>query len=355
MSGNRRTKTGGKQLLSDEEIDSILEQMKKEDRRKKGASKKLSAAEIVSMRKKLAKDFGIDFGQPWGFSVYLIAAYGPDSNPEMYHSMSRTPPSAYGGYSAYMKAMLGPFSPKGMWTWRALSGLDLSDGLDMEAIWAARDRAGDWSSYSMNVAYDVPRFALRKSKHAKSAGSSILLASKVSLSDMKSFGGDSESGDTMEAEIHMKACEPSCVKHIFVLSNEKIGSAVPKELRELHALDEHYEARFVHPIHRHSRSSPSKTDPVMYLHTMTPKDALRSIRGLKLVKHSIPSGFKWQMVPVEARSKAQPKISVPKSCHVTVSKSNDNIDIDCSKKEDLSKILLHMRRSGLIRQDTGKW
>jgi hypothetical protein len=59
-------------------------------------------------------------------------------------------------------------------------------------------------------------------------------------SDMHGWGGDSESGDTYEAEIHMKHCEPRCVSRFFVASAlHKLGKPVRADERRYYALDEH--------------------------------------------------------------------------------------------------------------------
>ena len=62
----------------------------------------------------------------------------------------------------------------------------------------------------------------------------------ASPSDLRSFGGDSESGDTNEAEIYVDHCEPRCVKRMFVASSlHKLGRGVRETDRRWYALDEH--------------------------------------------------------------------------------------------------------------------
>lgn len=68
----------------------------------------------------------------------------------------------------------------------------------------------------------------------------VVIVSRVSEDDIKGAGTDSESGDTNEAEIHVKPCEPKCVEHIFVASAvHRLGSTASPSLRRLYGLDHH--------------------------------------------------------------------------------------------------------------------
>lgn len=80
--------------------------------------------------------------------------------------------------------------------------------------------------------------AVKKSIIASECPVVIIVDGKVS--DMHGWGGDSESGDTMEAEIHMKHCEPKCVLRFFVASAlYKLGKPVRADERRYYGLDEH--------------------------------------------------------------------------------------------------------------------
>jgi hypothetical protein len=68
----------------------------------------------------------------------------------------------------------------------------------------------------------------------------VVIVSRVAAQDMRWWGGDSESGDTMEAEVHVKHCEPRCVERFFVASAvHKLGRPVSASDRRRFALDEH--------------------------------------------------------------------------------------------------------------------
>jgi len=68
----------------------------------------------------------------------------------------------------------------------------------------------------------------------------VVIVVRTDSSDMVGWGGDSESGDTLEAEIHMKRCEPRCIERFFVASAmHKLGKVVRADERRHFALDEH--------------------------------------------------------------------------------------------------------------------
>ncbi len=109
---------------------------------------------------------------------------------------------------------------------------------------------------------------------------------KAKHKDIEAFGGDSESGDTQEAELKVKACEPGCVEHIFVASRVKLGRVVSAKLRRLYALDEHLE---VEGKWFYGSGEPNKIK--LELHPATPIGKMKA----KLVKH-LPKGFDWYEV-----------------------------------------------------------
>lgn len=110
----------------------------------------------------------------------------------------------------------------------------------------------------------------------------VVIVSRVGVESMNGWGGDSESGDTMEAELHVKHCEPRCVERFFVASAvHKLGKLVRADERRLFALDEHVVVK----------GRPVYGDPVsLILHPDTPVKG-RVIRNL-------PDEWKWYEVEV---------------------------------------------------------
>lgn len=112
----------------------------------------------------------------------------------------------------------------------------------------------------------------------------VVIISHAAPKDLLSFGGDSESGETDEAEVYVRYCEPRCVKHLFVASTRKLGTPVSAKLRRYYALDEHIEVR--------GRKTSSWDDgPKLILHP-----DVKTQRG-RLVRH-LPDEWTWYEVPV---------------------------------------------------------
>jgi hypothetical protein len=111
----------------------------------------------------------------------------------------------------------------------------------------------------------------------------VVIVARPSRTDLLSFGGDSESGDTSEAEVYVKHCEPRCVEHFFVAATYKLGTPVSAALRRRYALDEHIEIA--------GRKDPTwGGTPKLTLHPDTPVNGGKRVRNL-------PSEWTWYEVP----------------------------------------------------------
>lgn len=215
------------------------------------------------------------------------------------HHLEMAPGGQKTKYATLFKAWCEALAPHGMVCARGLHSLGFLPGDDVPAmVYANRARHGrdpetwsetsDFSSYSMNLPIAVNWFAARRGRigepgsiwdvspllaraaavidprvlevvgtrtakltktaklptavrnaiHASECPVVIVVDGKPA--DMHGWGGDSESGDTMEAEIHMRHCEPKCVQRFFVASAlHKLGKPVRADERRYFALDEH--------------------------------------------------------------------------------------------------------------------
>jgi hypothetical protein len=110
----------------------------------------------------------------------------------------------------------------------------------------------------------------------------VVIVGHLDPEDLKSWGGDSESGDTLEAEVHVKRCEPGCVQHVFVASTYKLGKGVSDARRATYALDEHIEVTGRRDLYG---------APKLRLHP-----SLDVPGGKRVV--NLPKGWDWYEVPV---------------------------------------------------------
>lgn len=120
---------------------------------------------------------------------------------------------------------------------------------------------------------------------SKDVSQPVVLVANIDKENFRSFGGDSESGDTMEAEIKVATCEPDCLAHIFVASRTPVGTPVDEITARYHALNEHWEVQ--------GRFFSYGDDVTLHLHPETDLGIYKS--RAKLVKH-LPVGFRWYEV-----------------------------------------------------------
>ena len=282
-----------------EELEREMPPVKRRSSKRKGPSFAEWKASLVAIR----KEVGFDLRNPVGFSEYLLALYGKDPvfhtddpyhpilNPSFHLEMASGTHAAR--YASVFRAWHEAIAPHGMICARGLHSLGFLPGDDIPAmVYAGRAMHGrdseewgtgtpsDFSSYSMNLPIAVNWFASNNGRVGKSrlfvtpslaraaaaadpraldtvgvstekvapAVRQAILASECPVvivvsgrpADMHGWGGDSESGDTMEAEIHVKHCEPRCVQRFFVASAlHKLGKPVRADERRYFALDEH--------------------------------------------------------------------------------------------------------------------
>jgi hypothetical protein len=111
----------------------------------------------------------------------------------------------------------------------------------------------------------------------------VLIVAHVDAGDMKGWGSDSESGETMEAEVYVKHCEPDCIEKLFVASSGRgLGTPVKADERRYYGLDEHLVVK--------GKAYSYFDAPNLLLHPDT------QAKG-RLVKN-LPDGWKWYEVPV---------------------------------------------------------
>ena len=111
----------------------------------------------------------------------------------------------------------------------------------------------------------------------------VLIVAHVDAGDMKGWGSDSESGETMEAEVYVKHCEPDCIEKLFVASSKRgLGTPVKADERRYYGLDEHLVVK--------GKAYSYFDAPSLLLHPDT------HAKG-RLVKN-LPDEWKWYEVPV---------------------------------------------------------
>jgi hypothetical protein len=256
------------------------------------------------------KSVGFDLSEPWGFSQYLIAAYGKGSllgddpnDPllqptyypvdwaaEMEGRRSESEAGLRRGYERMLSAWLKAMAPSGLVCARGLHGMKLGDGspdqivemiYDMQGLGSDGDERwrSDYTSYSQNLCIAVRWFATNNGRLGSRRETPIVIVARPKTSDIKSFGGDSESGDVNEAELHIKLCEPRCVERFFIASTTKIGKAVSADERRYYALDE--------CVILTGRKMGFLDAPKLHLHPDTP-----GLSGGRIVRN-LPDGWKW--------------------------------------------------------------
>lgn len=272
-----------------------------------------SAAEKVNDWKRsmvaLRDAAGFDMSEPWGFSQYLLAMYGKDALvtfhsrdplfsptydiPDWVAEMRGEPDTDSGlraGYDYMMKTWLKTMAPGGIICARGLHSIDALAHEDvMSFVYEgrgygslgrdAREKRSSFTSYSMNVCVAIREFACSNGKLRARSETPIVIVSRPKVSDIKGFGSDSESGDTNEAELWIKFCEPRCVERFFVASTRKIGKPVSADERRYYALDE--------CIIVTGRDMEPWGPPKLRLHPDTP-----GLKGGRLVRN-LPDGWKW--------------------------------------------------------------
>lgn len=239
---------------------------------------------------------GFDLSTPGGFSRYLLAVYGKSAPTGMLSLIHRHFDRHAVPYDLYFESWLDAMAPDGMFAARGVHSLAFLPGDDiMGTIVQERNaRGSDESNYSMNIVVASWMFSTRLVDHAfpritktwargaaalesAAANPSLLnrsirvppnssaeerselppsrirrafylsqtptvIVTRLDKRDLNGFGGDSESGDTVEAEVKARFCEPRCVEHLFVASAvHKLGRPVSTAVRRRYALDHHLE------------------------------------------------------------------------------------------------------------------
>lgn len=311
------------------------------------ASRKRTSTSATKALDAWAKDLeafrvahGFDLSEPVGFSRLLLATYGPQSVEGDFDTLTDSEKAAekYGfstskQYKDVFVAWVRAMAPHGMIAARGLHSLGFLPGDDIASFLFSR-RNPEEDNFSQNVAYAAFHFATfyvaggwpRVTKSWARAAATldsqaeravgvqvrdnkperqgpcwanlspkvrkailrsqcpVVVVAKLDPLNMRGWGGDSESGPVMEAEVKVAPCEPACVERLFVASAvHKLGKPVSAEMRRHYALDEHKEivgrddSWFVRP-------------PTLYLHPDTPVRA-------RLVKN-LPEGWTWYEVDV---------------------------------------------------------
>ena len=275
--------------------------------------RRMAAARFDNWKRSMVafrKSAGFDLSEPWGFSQYLLAAYGKESmlgddpnDPllqptyypvdwaaEMEGRSSGSEAGLRSGYGKMFNAWLEAMAPSGMVCARGLNNLRLGDlsprqivGMiyDMQGIGSPGDEEGrsEYTSYSQNLCIAVRWFATNNGRLESRRATPIVIVSRPRTSDIKGFGGDSESGDVNEAELYIKRCEPRCVERFFIASTTKIGNAVSADERRYYALDE--------CVVQTGRKRGFLDAPKLHLHPDTP-----GLSGGRIVRN-LPDGWKW--------------------------------------------------------------
>lgn len=254
---------------------------------------------------------GYDLRHPVGFSQYLYAAYGQNRVPRIgdlimeAFKVTNGKGSWKDRYSVIFKSFIRAMAPHGMCVARGMHSIGFLPGEDIERLVMPMYSE---SSYSENIVVASWLFSTRflhpkmlsharltpswaraardliqrghsNQEAVRLSQSPVVLVSHVTLADLYSWGGDSESGETHEAELKIKNCEPRCLRHIFVASTRPLGRAVREDERRYYGLDSHIE---------HSYTDSYGSRQPLYLHPDT------KAKG-KTVKH-LPPGWTWYEV-----------------------------------------------------------
>lgn len=251
---------------------------------------------------------GYDLREPAGFSHYLHAAYVQKKVPTIDSLVSEAFKSTEGQgtwgqrYALIFKAFNRATAPQGMCIARGMHSVGFQPGDD---IARAGKPLGSVDNYSQNIVIASSMFStnyLNRSPNNRLQGSwlrvartlherglsereavrlsqnAVVLVAQASVEDLAEWGGDSESGETYEAEVKA-TCAPKCVRHVFVASTRPLGRAVPADAARYYGLDAHIETSF-----KNSYGS----QQTLYLHLET------KAKG-KTVKH-LPDEWKWYEV-----------------------------------------------------------
>jgi hypothetical protein len=281
------------------------------------------------------RSIGFDLKEPVGFSQYLLALYGQDADPSLadtfdvnmvMSAVTRGKVDREVAYDAVLSMWQRAMAPRGLFAARGLHSVGFMPGEDIAGYLYKRRR--EVSNYSMNAVvaswefstqslrremgtfYDpslvntavrmnpeafkdvgfqrlpngnivLPKMNAKTKALVKAAECPVVLAVEVGAGQVREWGADSESGETNEAEIKVKNCEPGCVLHLFVASRQGLGRPVPAAVRRRFALDSHIEVKG-----RENMFTGSPT--LLRLHPDT------NVRG-KVVKH-LPDGWEWYEV-----------------------------------------------------------
>jgi len=173
-----------------------------------------------------------------GEKIYEILTLGREEG-VAYYSMNieksiadfatRSARKIEGTVSASMAKVAATLDERALATVGTFAGMTKEEWDYNDANWAREGDPPPWHTLAP------------KTKHAlKISQCPVVIVARVRKDDVKGAGGDSESGDTNEAEIHVKACEPRCVEHIFVASAiHRLGRPVQASVRSHYGLDYH--------------------------------------------------------------------------------------------------------------------
>lgn len=277
---------------------------------------RISLAKWTATAKRIVKEWGVDLLRPEGFSMYLLAVYGPQRDEEASEILGHhVTVSTSGSYAAQKAAWMNAVAPKGALVFRGLSDLNLSEHGLLEQMASYHD-GNQLDNFSLNVAYDVPHFT-RSFRGGKYGRDSALIVHKMVLKEFVEFGGDSESGDAAEAEVKMKKTLPTPPDRVFVRSiNKKAGRAVSKADIQQFTLEE----RIVCQATFQGMKFP------LYIHPHVDRALLKGC-SWKMVKNKPSSGSWMEVEPAELRK--GPSSRSP-SCRVM--RSRKALSIECGDK-----------------------
>lgn len=129
-------------------------------------------------------------------------------------------------YKAAMKDWRRLYASPYIFAARGLSGLSYDTLAMMRAIVAPRGDFGDEMPVSMNIATAAGFAAPTREGERGPAVMSVLVTYKLPPGNVRSHGGDSESGPLNEAELRASKCE-GCVDRIFIGGQRSLLPRMP--------------------------------------------------------------------------------------------------------------------------------
>lgn len=188
-------------------------------------------------------------------------------------------------YQRVLTDYLAICHPEGVFAARGLHGIPIED-LDtlMSLIFSWEDLYPGMSSeenWSESIVYAANRFATPSKRSFPKTG--VLLIASVPHEKVRSFGGDSESGPYMEAELKIDRC-PECIEAVYAISPNRVGKQVSDKERRYFGLSHYMEVTI---------QVDDFYEPGVILHSDTDLGPIRDrvIRGRRVTQP--PRGLAW--------------------------------------------------------------